>query len=626
MTTPIAPLDREEVASRRATLDQARAALKDYFVGIDPIIDELCDAVLVWYVAPQLLSRPVIVNLWGMTGVGKTDLVRRLVRHLDVSDRFSEIELTNADSTTWHTSVASRLGDVGALQGQPALLLFDEIQRFNTLDHEGKPVVNTKFSDFWELLSDGRLARREPPEVEYTRSMLQRSAREIARKKEAGETLGADEDRIGYWEAQTLRKSLSLATSLEALEVMSYAEAVELVDSARSSKRIYEPLDCSKCLVIISGNLDEAFYMAGQGAEADVDADLFAAHTEKITVVDIKNALARRFKPEQVARFGNTHLIYNSLKRADFTELIRREIAKIVERVGQSFGATLSTDESIVELIYRNGVFPVQGVRPVLSSVADILETNLAKLLFTALLENQTKIDLRYDASAKALLADIGNEQVTIPYTGRIDRIRQSSTQDKVANIAVHEAGHAVMYGVIFGLAPRQLTARVASSYVGGFTTPHTIYETSSGLINQTKIALAGGIAEEIVFGEGHASIGRNADREAATQHLTDLVRRYGFDKEFQANYQLDRPYHLETSVADSDIEKMMARLVAETRAQLSGHLKLLLELSRALAEAGSLEATEVAQILARHEVTVDVLPDGHLSIPDYNDMLQQHP
>jgi hypothetical protein len=87
---------------------------------------------------------------------------------------------------------------------------------------------------------------------------------------------------------------------------------------------VFEPLDCSRCLVIISGDLDEAFTMAGEGAEADVDADLFATYTEKFTVVDVKSALTRRFKPEQVARFGNTHLIYTSLRRRHFAAWIRR--------------------------------------------------------------------------------------------------------------------------------------------------------------------------------------------------------------------------------------------------------------------------------------------------------------
>jgi len=122
---------------------------------------------------------------------------------------------------------------------------------------------------------------------------------------------------------------------------------------------MFAPIDCSKSLLIISGNLDEAFSMAGQTAEADVDADIFHAFTSKITVVDIKNALTRRFKPEQVARFGNVHLIYASLRRAHFEEIIRRQLALVATTTSAAFDVDVTIDASVAELVYRNGVFPV---------------------------------------------------------------------------------------------------------------------------------------------------------------------------------------------------------------------------------------------------------------------------
>ena len=127
--------------------------------------------------------------------------------------------------------------------------------------------------------------------------------------------------------------------------------------------------------------------MSGQTAEADVDADVFHAFTQKITIVDIKNALSRKFRPEQVARFGNTHVIYHSLKRQDFTSLIERE-SRARDRADQDavrHHAESRSDRS-ASLIYRNGVFPVQGVRPVFSSVMDILEASLAPLIIDAVL------------------------------------------------------------------------------------------------------------------------------------------------------------------------------------------------------------------------------------------------
>jgi Peptidase family M41 len=615
-------IDKTKVQERQHRLDEARAQLKQFFVGIDGVIDELCDAVAVWYTMPEVLSRPVIVNLWGMTGVGKTDLVRRLVRHLDIQERFVEIELTNGDSTTWHTSVASRLNESGALEGEPALLLFDEVQRFNTIDTEGKPLTNTKFSDFWELLSDGRLARRNDNDFDYLFADMFSSVRNRQRQREKGEEVA--DDHIGIWEARSLKKSFGMREGLEDLSDMTYEEAMRRMQTARADKKIYEPIDCSKCLLIISGNLDEAFSMARQTSEADVDADIFQAFTSKITIVDIKNALIRRFKPEQVARFGNTHLIYRSLRRADFEELIVREIARVCNTTKEAFDITVHVDSSINELIYRNGVFPVQGVRPVFSSVADILESNLAKQLFHAVMHDCSEISMRYDATQHVLLSEVGGEVRRLPYSGRIDRIRDDALVDKVANVAVHEAGHALVYGLLFGLAPLQLTARVASTYVGGFTFPHQIYETSESLLHQVKVLLAGGLAEEIVFGAELASVGRNSDRERATEIIIDFVRRYGFDREFQANYMLDLAYAMDRSVPEPDIEKMMTRLVAETKQLLSEHRALLTSLGGRLAAAGALNATDVAGVMAKHGVTAEVRPEGYQWLPAYQRQLAQ--
>jgi Cdc6-like AAA superfamily ATPase len=342
-------IDKAKVRERQGRLDAARAELKRFFVGIDGVIDELCDAIAVWFTMPEVLSRPAIVNLWGMTGVGKTDLVRRLVRLLEIQERFVEIELTNGDSTTWHTSVASRIAESGALEGEPALLLFDEIQRFNTIDTEGKPLTNTKFSDFWELLSDGRLARRQENDFEYLFADMFSSVRTRQRQREKGEEVS--DDHIGIWEARSMKKAFGLRDGLEDLSDLTYEEAMRRMNAARADKKIYEPIDCSKCLVIISGNLDEAFSMARETAETDVDADIFHAFTNKITMVDIKNALIRRFKPEQVARFGNTHLIYRSLRRKDFDELIEREVQRVRATTLEAFGIELLVDHSINELI-----------------------------------------------------------------------------------------------------------------------------------------------------------------------------------------------------------------------------------------------------------------------------------
>ena len=190
----------------------------------------------------------------------------------------------------------------------------------------------------------------------------------------------------------------------------------------------------------------------------------------------------------------------------------------------------------------------------------------------------------------------------------------------------MHEAGHAVAYAVLFGLAPLQLRAKVASSYVGGFTFPHQIYETEASLLAKAKALLAGGLAEEVVFGTGHATIGRGADREQATIVIVDYVRKYGFDEEFQANYMLDLAYGMDRSTTDIDIEKLMERLVADTRQLLTEHRVLLVALAAELSQAGELNARQVAAIATAHGVDAAVRPEGYMLVHPYATALDPPP
>ena len=56
-------------------LKEISKTLKNEFVGLDGIVDQIIQSVTPWYVTPEIITRPVIVSLWGMTGTGKTSIV-----------------------------------------------------------------------------------------------------------------------------------------------------------------------------------------------------------------------------------------------------------------------------------------------------------------------------------------------------------------------------------------------------------------------------------------------------------------------------------------------------------------------------------------------------------------------
>lgn len=616
-------IDKEEIQKKKKKLDDCKAFLKKEFIGIDKIIDDLMEYLQIWYLMPEILTRPVVINLWGMTGVGKTDLVRKMVRFLDFQNRFLEIELSNTSETTWSKSVSDMLQTNGLSDEKPSIVLFDEIQRFNTIDADGTPVAQTKFTDFWELLSDGRLSKKERDDLEhYLFSYLFRK-KENERRKLNGETDLEENPHLNLWDAKELKKYLSMEDDVMSIIDMKEEDMVKLILKKQKEKKIYEPVDYSKMLIIISGNLDEAFQMSRETSEADVDANIFHAFTKKITVVDIKNALTRKFRPEQVARFGNIHLIYFSLKTEDFDQLIQREINNLKQTTKTKFGIRLKISKNINDLIYRNGVFPVQGVRPVFSSVVDILDTNLSTFLFEAIINDDQTIEIDYLRKQEVIIGKIGERTVEIPYVGRIDKIRQANQKDAVANISVHECGHAISYMLYTGFSPLQLKSKVASSYAAGFTFPHQIHDTRESILDKIKIYLAGGIAEEIIFGEQNASIGRSHDREQATTLAIDYIRKYGFEDSYQATYNLeDYPHRMHHEITDQKIEDLMQNLVKKTKEDLILHLNLLKDMSRTLSKKGSMEPKEIYDIAIQHQLQISIKEEGYLHIIGYHQIL----
>ncbi len=618
-TTQKYTLDKELLQVRRKKLDDIGAKLKEDFVGIDDIIDSLLDYILIWYLMPEILTRPIIVCLWGMTGVGKTDLVRKLAQYLEFQERFVEIELGNSDNTTYFSSVAAILKANSVSDGKPAIVLFDEIQRFYTIENDGSPVPSTKFNDFWELLSDGRLAKREKEDIDWYLHEYRFNQRKRTRNAASGvEEEDPMMEIIGLWEARRLKEMLQFDDEVVDLAELNKLQMLDRILETKSRLKVFEPTDFSQTLILISGNLDEAFQMATHTSDSEIDADIYHAFTKKITAVDIKNALTRRFRPEQVARFGNIHLIYPSLRKQDFEVLIRKEVGKIISRTEDRFGVSITVGDAVFDLIYRNGVFPVQGVRPVFSSVTDILETNLSKFIFEALTNDCQTLHIGYDDGRQLLSADICSKKIEVPYVGRIDKIRQGNIADVVANVSVHEAGHAVAYVVLFGLAPLQLKSKVASSYASGFTFPHDIYETKSNLLNKITVFLAGGLAEELIFGEKNATVGRSNDREQATMLAMDYIRRFGFDARYQANYTLEYGFAMDKFQTDKDVEKMVADLVLDTRKLLENHKPFLVALAKALYEKGSMEARDVAEIAAQFGLNATIKAEGYLHLPEY--------
>jgi len=572
-------MDKKIIQEREEKLQAVSKQLKVDFIGLDDQIDRIIESIRIWFIMPELLSRPPIINLWGMTGTGKTDLVRKLSKYLDFADRLVEIQMDDEVKGTWSTlrSVKDAILCSDINEGEQGILLFDEFQRFEGKDNTGSRVKHDKFNDIWMLMSDGvfntgaKGIKSDLIEYIYTEEeIIAASVKRIEKKKAqkknrrnlrdeddepaidsgddmvevfermAGEDTGQDDEdeepenmvpygdkRIGYYKAKGIKKQLRLKESITELASVTNSEILELFKKNIDNPDLYTGGNYAKVLIFICGNLDDAYSMSEDVADADLSADILHKFSLKINLVSIKNCLGQMFFPEQVARLGNNHVIYPCLSATSYKKIIRKTLNEFSDTLYDTHGFEVSFRDSIIDVFYTNYVYPSQGVRPVFSGVntflSEVIPSNLFKLIEDDDLNTKTLMFGSDDDDG--LYVCYGNSKPhSFKYDFELAKIKKKISRNKRIMYSVHEGGHALVYAHLFGYAPKVVNTEI-TSFRGAYVLPNDVAETKQSMLSRIKVLLAGTVAEEIVFGDQQRSAGCQSDIKQATVYAVDMVR-----------------------------------------------------------------------------------------------------
>ena len=140
------------LSKRERLVDDAIKTLKHEFIGIDDQIDSVMDNLRTWFLFPELQTRPLVVSLWGMSGVGKTSLVKRIAELLEIDKdmvyfNFAEI----GECSSWE--IENELEEKLSNEKSNRMFVYDEFQYAATLDKHGDELTKKSgLKPFWELL------------------------------------------------------------------------------------------------------------------------------------------------------------------------------------------------------------------------------------------------------------------------------------------------------------------------------------------------------------------------------------------------------------------------------------------------------------------------------------------
>lgn len=556
----------KEIIYKKQQMLEITAALKSHFIGLDVIIDEVMSLLSSWYLFPQAQLRPMVINLWGLTGSGKTALVQKLVELLDYKKFYAQMDMGEfeSDSASWIKNTLT--DELEFFHDQPCIICLDEFQFSRTIDRDGKELGKDKLRVVWDLVDSGKISYIPSNNTYYIRradAFLFSIAKAIEEGVivEKGIVVSGAVEFLDcfkgfYFENQGRNNAVldinyflskdfiegvyylfnDEVTSKEHIEEEIKSSGLEeiaaLLMKGIKTRTAVRTLNLSRALIFILGNLDEAYGMS-HSINPDISADELYEATSKINLTNIKAALKKRFRPEQIARLGNNHIIYRAFKSEHFRELIRRELVRINGFVNDQFEINIIYQPAINELIYKEGVFPAQGTRPVLTSVKNYIESWIGKIVLEVIERNHGIKTVEWDycddryififKDAQNQVLNIYEEKVQL----KMDHLRRTVDRDLQAHTAVHESGHAVLAVLTLHILPSLVVSRSAADYCEGFCMvnyPEGIY-TRDILRKNIIISLGGFVAERMIFGKENTSSGVAGDIENASEWANRAIK-----------------------------------------------------------------------------------------------------
>ncbi|WP_255547742.1 ATP-dependent zinc metalloprotease FtsH [Crassaminicella indica] len=183
------------------------------------------------------------------------------------------------------------------------------------------------------------------------------------------------------------------------------------------------------------------------------------------------------------------------------------------------------------------------------------------------------------------------------------DRSTISENDRKIT--AYHEAGHALITKLI---APFNRVTKVtiipSTKGAGGFSMnipPDKMYRTKKDMMDHIKIALAGRVAEEMIFGEENITTGASNDIEKATKIIVSMIKQFGMNKKMgMLNYEMlqgNKGAGLDAEII-KEARLFMEELYHDTKKIMHENIEQLEMLARELLKKETLNEEEIDNII----------------------------
>ncbi len=630
----------ESSSAKEAQLNSLKEELKVEFVGIDEVIDEIFDLIGSWYIFPHLQKKPLIVNLWGLTGIGKTSLVEAIVKGLNLDDKYYYVDMSDKNAFDRFKLEVGQ--DFAVRLETDCVVAIDEIQHARSISAKGDELSDAE-KRLWSFIDKGTIdVSRDNLLVGFVEYFFQEIIKGLRTnirivdnkifgdKKEIkniydrnGMELLKDSDgdycfippdiiallfycfRDLYSSEDDLLKTIKDTSKEDMTQLLRF-----FINKLKQSRQ----LNLKKGLFFVLGNIDDAYTMSSD-FNRDISADEFYKLSKKIRLADIKNALIKSFRSEQIARLGNNHIIYPAFTEANYKDLIAMKLKSYQTELEALLKVDVVIDSSLHKAIYEDGVFPTQGARPVISTIYKLLEshTSLIYRHYAKLQEKVCQVNLEIKDDLLKMTYIFNNEQHVSFTKKQILNLKKNNppkdeTQDLIT--AVHEAGHAVICSGLLYKIPQKLSIISSESDTSGFMYlgVDQDIEHFKQVIPRLAMCYGGFTAERLVFGDENQTFGSHSDLKQATRFANKLVKQEAFETFFGVYdaYNFHSQYVLRESMEEVEnrVESLLQKGYEKASEFLKIEFRLLIKLAERLMEKETLSAAEIEEVIEEHAIS----------------------
>lgn len=214
--------------------------------GLERQARSTLDNIHIYLNLPGLIKQPLILNYWGPTGTGKTRLVKEIVNHLGLNNRFISFNLTNSSTSYWDSKISDieeLINENNESSKDPVVLLFDEIQHARTLNNEGHEIQQQQRGELWGILDYGvqYLTGEAVPTIIFI----------------AGNIDLYTNEKIDNWEGSPDSEEQEINIPIQFIyQALSKRFRPEMVARLRTNHFLFPPLDQKRSTQIIARELE----------------------------------------------------------------------------------------------------------------------------------------------------------------------------------------------------------------------------------------------------------------------------------------------------------------------------------------------------------------------------------